>query len=403
MSRVRKPSSTELPVKVSLRRSKLTTTVLQLAALASGQCHKVCQRRTAVVLCVPHSFHPPPSGKPAQTRTHESAGMGGGRRTRVRLPIRQTTTPKNEKVDHKNAHPTVKATASLPLLTFTGVCDQLAKGVTRFVTAGHWTCDTKTYIQVGGPISRQPIRRSSAQERSVVSQSSVRVKVFRTLPKVLITFPNIFACMQIKFIKERDRRFKGSSQTTNMEEISAKRGFHVPPLTGATVKESRKKRKDTNKEKRKSSGVKHSVSLCLEIEPIYLSDALEKLQSEQWTNGEMSDAQSKGHSKMERKSCKSKNPKVLSEVTLVLTEKDKSDLTYQEQDSLRWEGVLEDPVAEAQRLEMYKTNRRKRYLASKLAFLQNNQTALCIGSNSSKLIPLNKPGGSMEGFVTFQT
>lgn len=146
------------------------------------------------------------------------------------------------------------------------------------------------------------------------------------------------------------------------------------------------------------------VSLCLEIEPIYLSDTLEKLQTEQWTYGEMSDAQSKGHTKAkEPKSCKSKNPKVLSEVALVLTEEDKSDLTYQEQGSLRWEGVLEDPVAEAQRLEMYKANRRKRYLASKQAFLQNNQTGLCIGSNSSKQITTNKPGGSMEGFVTFQT
>lgn len=58
----------------------------------------------------------------------------------------------------------------------------------------------------------------------------------------------------------RPRRCKGSSQTTNMgEEISAKRSFHVPPLTGATVKESKKKRKDTNKEKKKSTnGVKNS-------------------------------------------------------------------------------------------------------------------------------------------------
>lgn len=58
----------------------------------------------------------------------------------------------------------------------------------------------------------------------------------------------------------RHRRFKNSSQTTNMgEEISAKRSFHVPPLSGATVKESKKKRKDPNKEKKKSSnGVKNS-------------------------------------------------------------------------------------------------------------------------------------------------
>ncbi|KAM9452895.1 protein LIAT1 [Salvelinus alpinus] len=33
-------------------------------------------------------------------------------------------------------------------------------------------------------------------------------------------------------------------------------------------------------------------------------------------------------------------------------------------ESLRWDGVLEDPVAEAERIEVYKANRRKRYLAS---------------------------------------
>lgn len=50
----------------------------------------------------------------------------------------------------------------------------------------------------------------------------------------------------------REKRIKGASQTTNMrQEISAKKGFHVPPLTG-TVKESKKKRKDPTKEKRKS-------------------------------------------------------------------------------------------------------------------------------------------------------
>ncbi|XP_028839165.1 protein LIAT1 [Denticeps clupeoides] len=31
-------------------------------------------------------------------------------------------------------------------------------------------------------------------------------------------------------------------------------------------------------------------------------------------------------------------------------------------ESLRWNGVLDDPAAEAQRLEVYKANRRKRYL-----------------------------------------
>ncbi|KTG39717.1 hypothetical protein cypCar_00017962 [Cyprinus carpio] len=170
----------------------------------------------------------------------------------------------------------------------------------------------------------------------------------------------------------RDRRIKGASQSTNMrEEISVKKEFHVPPLR-VTMKESKKKRKDTTKEKKKSrNGINQSRDS-------------EKLQTEQWTNGEMSDVQTKGQAK-ELKSRKSKNPKGVSEV--VPTEEDNSDLTQLEQDSLRWEGALEDPTAEAQRLEVYKANRRKRYMASRQAFLQNIQT-----SNSSKLNTQNKPG-----------
>ncbi len=104
----------------------------------------------------------------------------------------------------------------------------------------------------------------------------------------------------------------------------------------------------------------------------------------------MGDAQSKGQAKAkERKSSKSKNPKDVSEV--VPTEEDKSDLTDLEHDSLRWDGALEDPTAEAQRLEGYRANRRKRYMASRQAFLLNIQTGSSI--DSSKLNTRNKPGG----------
>ncbi|XP_043076958.1 protein LIAT1 isoform X2 [Puntigrus tetrazona] len=117
----------------------------------------------------------------------------------------------------------------------------------------------------------------------------------------------------------------------------------------------------------------------------------EKLQTEQWTNEEMSDAQRKAQAKAkERKSSKSKNPKSVSEG--IPTEEDKSELTNVEQDSLRWEGALEDPTAEAQRLEVYRANRRKRYMASRQAFLQNIQTGLNLDSNTSKLNTRNKPG-----------
>lgn len=45
-------------------------------------------------------------------------------------------------------------------------------------------------------------------------------------------------------------------------------------------------------------------------------------------------------------------------------EKDKAEVSAKSLESLRWEGVLDDPVSEAERLEVYKANRRKRYLAA---------------------------------------
>ncbi|XP_051536306.1 protein LIAT1-like [Myxocyprinus asiaticus] len=155
----------------------------------------------------------------------------------------------------------------------------------------------------------------------------------------------------------RDRWIKSAFQATNMrEEISMKKGFHVPPLTGATAKVSKKKRKQ---KKKSSSGINQSKDS-------------EKHQMEQWTNEEMSDVQNKGRAKAkDQKNCKSQNPKVISEEAPAPTVEDKSDETNQGQDSLRWEGVLEDPVAEAQRLEVYRANRHKRYMASRQVFLQN--------------------------------
>uniref|UniRef100_A0A8C4SHG4 Uncharacterized protein n=1 Tax=Erpetoichthys calabaricus TaxID=27687 RepID=A0A8C4SHG4_ERPCA len=41
-------------------------------------------------------------------------------------------------------------------------------------------------------------------------------------------------------------------------------------------------------------------------------------------------------------------------------------LTDQMKESLRWEGALQDPVAERERIDHYKMNRRKRYLESSM-------------------------------------
>ncbi|KAG7237392.1 hypothetical protein INR49_032437, partial [Caranx melampygus] len=50
--------------------------------------------------------------------------------------------------------------------------------------------------------------------------------------------------------------------------------------------------------------------------------------------------------------------------------------TTQARESLRWEGVLEDPQAEEKRLELYRANRRQRYIAQREALLEETRDAL---------------------------
>lgn len=47
--------------------------------------------------------------------------------------------------------------------------------------------------------------------------------------------------------------------------------------------------------------------------------------------------------------------------TIVDSRQTDQDLSAQLNESLRWDGILEDPVAEEERLHIYKVNRRKRY------------------------------------------
>lgn len=47
----------------------------------------------------------------------------------------------------------------------------------------------------------------------------------------------------------------------------------------------------------------------------------------------------------------------------------------QASESLRWEGVLEEPRAEEKRLELYRANRRQRYISHREAFLKEVQQA----------------------------
>ncbi|XP_029030196.1 protein LIAT1 isoform X2 [Betta splendens] len=53
--------------------------------------------------------------------------------------------------------------------------------------------------------------------------------------------------------------------------------------------------------------------------------------------------------------------------------------------SLRWEGVLEDPRAEEQRLELYRADRRRRYIAHREALLKEGGDGLkqtCVKKSS---------------------
>lgn len=52
---------------------------------------------------------------------------------------------------------------------------------------------------------------------------------------------------------------------------------------------------------------------------------------------------------------------------------DVAELSAQARESLRWEGVQEDPLAEEKRLEVYRANRRQRYLAHRQALFEDTK------------------------------
>ncbi|MEQ2210285.1 hypothetical protein XENOCAPTIV_011066 [Xenoophorus captivus] len=52
------------------------------------------------------------------------------------------------------------------------------------------------------------------------------------------------------------------------------------------------------------------------------------------------------------------------------------ELGVQARESMRWEGVLQDPQEEAKRLERYRANRRQRYITHREAALKETQQTL---------------------------
>ncbi|XP_069575605.1 protein LIAT1 [Brachyistius frenatus] len=81
--------------------------------------------------------------------------------------------------------------------------------------------------------------------------------------------------------------------------------------------------------------------------------------------------------------CRSKTPHKDSPTPPTTTHKTKApwqgyvtEISDQVKESLRWEGVLMDPQAEAKRLEQYRANRRQRYIAHREALFKETQDAL---------------------------
>ncbi|XP_062867908.1 protein LIAT1 [Trichomycterus rosablanca] len=166
-----------------------------------------------------------------------------------------------------------------------------------------------------------------------------------------------------------------------VENTSGRR--HQPAATGTASKEGKKKKKHPTKEKTKTQP---EVKKRGHPSTPSNSDDSEKQQTEQWTSTEKNSdqKQSKGHVKERgsRNCRKSKTTQTVVEEAPAPPKEEETEVIIQTQDSLRWEGVLDDPVAEAERLEVYKANRRKRYMAFRPTLVDNIQLDLGSGSNA---------------------
>ncbi|XP_058270978.1 protein LIAT1 [Hemibagrus wyckioides] len=178
---------------------------------------------------------------------------------------------------------------------------------------------------------------------------------------------------------------------------STRRGdHHNTPAAGSAGKEGKKKkRKNTTKEKNKP--IYEQKKRGHPSTPSH-SDDSEKPQTQQSTNTEQSSdlIYGKGQAKERsaRKCRKGKSTQPAVEEPPAPDKEDKTDVSSQTQESLRWEGVLDDPVAEAERLEVYKANRRKRYMAFKQTLLENTKVALSSESDGNKLGRTCKAGSA---------
>ncbi|XP_026794708.2 protein LIAT1 [Pangasianodon hypophthalmus] len=171
---------------------------------------------------------------------------------------------------------------------------------------------------------------------------------------------------------------------------SSRRGDpQTTPASASAGREGKKKRK--NKEKKEKEKNKPTCEQKKRGHPSTPShsDDSEKPQTQQSTNTEKSSdlnhAKGRDKERSARKCRKGKTTQTAEEETPAPDKEDKIEVNSQTQESLRWEGVLDDPVAEAERLEVYKANRRKRYMAFKQTLLENAKVALGSESDVNKL------------------
>ncbi|XP_061596831.1 protein LIAT1 [Cololabis saira] len=154
-------------------------------------------------------------------------------------------------------------------------------------------------------------------------------------------------------------------------------------LQGSRITDDGKKKKKKKKKASTSTPVPRNkekpmaVSLCPETSPVSKLPPLDprrtpgqlpKLKATGKKNGKQSTGsvqKSKKYSRdsqsllpVTRKTSSSKDPAHVTE------------LQIQARESLRWEGVLQDPQEEAERLEQYRANRRQRYIAHREALLK---------------------------------
>ncbi|XP_068572709.1 protein LIAT1 [Cebidichthys violaceus] len=145
----------------------------------------------------------------------------------------------------------------------------------------------------------------------------------------------------------------------------------LPPRSSDNKKKKKKKRNKITASTTDNSEKPQAVSLPPETSPVSLLPPQSPVQP----RGQLPKLRASGKKDGKRlagSGRRSKKHPKASPALLTSTTKTSSigPLSAQARESLRWEGVLEDPQAEEKRLELYRANRRQRYIAHRDALLK---------------------------------